>query len=45
MYAAKWMGVAPWELIEQADEWSEWARLLMHVEQTAQERANRPGRK
>lgn len=40
MYAAKWMGVSPWELIAQDELWTEWARLLMQVEHTGQERTN-----
>ncbi len=40
MYAAKWMGVGPWELIEQDELWTEWARLLMRVEHKGQERTN-----
>lgn len=39
MHAAKWMGVAPWDLAGQEDEWTEWALLLMNLEHKAQERA------
>lgn len=38
MFAAKWMGVNPWELIEQDDEWIEWARTLMSIEHKGQAR-------
>ncbi|MDQ3526083.1 MAG: hypothetical protein M3451_13665 [Chloroflexota bacterium] len=40
MYAAKWMGVGPWDLIAQDELWTEWARLLMRVEHKGQERTN-----
>jgi|GEM_PF-6180724 len=29
---AKWLGVAPWELIEQDECWGDWAGLLMEIE-------------
>lgn len=38
IHAAKWLGVAPWDLAEREDEWTEWAMFLMGLEHKAQER-------
>ena len=45
IHAAKWLGVAPWDLAEREDEWTEWALFLMGVEHTAQDRAQAKARK
>ena len=38
IHTAKWLGVAPWDLASQEDDWREWALLLMHLEHRARER-------
>lgn len=44
--AAKWMGVAPWDLGEREDEWTEWAQCLMDLEaQRAQAQTSGKGGK
>lgn len=33
--AAKWMGVAPWELVQQPLAWLEWIETAMEMERAA----------
>lgn len=42
MYAAKWMGVPPWELAEQDETWIEWAEMLSDIDA---KRSKRGGKK
>jgi hypothetical protein len=42
MTAAKWMGVPPWDLLEQPAIWTDWALAAIHAENEAQRKDDPP---